>query len=165
MQTDPSSPEHHEIEVLITDPRLYDWGLPRYQTQGAAAIDLYASLETPLVLLPQAKAELVSTGMRVLIGNPAVVGLLAPRSGAGHKLGLVLGNLQGVIDSDYSGTLYVSAWNRSPPGTEPLTIQPGDRIAQMLFMPVLRPEFRFVNTFSQATERGAGGFGSTGGIG
>ncbi len=150
------------VEVKILDDRIRAWGLPRYQSAMAAAIDLFACVDAPLVLAPQSPAELVSSGMSVFIGDPLIAALIVPRSGLGHRSGLVIGNLVGVIDADYTGPVMISVWNRSAPGCDPIVIRPGDRIAQMLFVPVVRPQFELVSAFSRDTDRGAGGFGSTG---
>jgi dUTP pyrophosphatase len=150
------------IEVKIIDPRLNNWGLPNYQSAMAAAIDLYACIDQPLSLKAGDPAQLISAGIAIHMANPHMVALIAPRSGSGHKKGLVLGNSVGVIDADYSGTIFISAWNRSAPGTDPIVIEPGERIAQMIFVPILRPVFDTVENFSTDSERGAGGFGSTG---
>ena len=135
------------IDLRILDPRIAPT-LPAYATPGSAGLDLRACIDAPLVLQP-GQAELVPTGLAAL---------LLPRSGLGHKQGLVLGNLVGLIDSDYQGPLMVSAWNRGP---APVTIQPLDRIAQMLIVPVVQAAFRVVDDFA-ASARGEGGFGSTG---
>ena len=150
------------IEVKILDPRLHDWGLPRHQSDLAAAIDLHACLDAPAVLHPGAAPLLVSSGLAVHIADPGIAALVLPRSGLGHRKGLVLGNLVGLIDPDYTGPILVSAWNRSPPGSEPIVLNPGERFAQMLFVPILRPALRVVDSFSVETARGPGGFGSTG---
>lgn len=147
------------IELKVLDPRLREWGLPRYQSDMAAAIDLHACLDAPLELAPGAPASLVPAGFALHIADPAVAALILPRSGAGHRKGLVLGNLVGLIDPDYTGPILVSAWNR---GQDALTLLPGERFAQMVFVPVLRPGFAVVEQFTATTIRGAGGFGSTG---
>jgi dUTP pyrophosphatase len=152
----------NEIEVKVLDKRLHEWGLPRYQSDMAAAIDLHACIESPLELLPGAPAQLISAGFSVHMGHAHMTALIVPRSGLGHKKGLVMGNLVGVIDADYTGPLMVSAWNRAAPGTPPVLIQPGERIAQMMFVPILRPSFKVVEAFSRSSVRGEGGFGSTG---
>ena len=152
------------FELQIHDPRLYQWGLPTWQTPLAAGIDLHACLDQPLNLVSQAPAVLISTGFALLMNRPRVAALILPRSGLGHKKGLVLGNGVGCIDADYLNICYISAWNRNPPGSEPIVIEPGDRIAQMVFVPILRPSFTIVDQFSRQTERGLGGFGSTGGF-
>jgi dUTP pyrophosphatase len=151
-----------DIEVVVLDARLHDWGLPRYQSEMAAAIDLHACLDEPLSLPPGSPAQLIPAGLALHMADPHMAALIVPRSGLGHKKGLVVGNLVGVIDADYLGPIMVSAWNRNPPGTPPLVIAPGERIAQMLFVPILRPGFRVVEAFSRSTSRGQGGFGSTG---
>jgi dUTP pyrophosphatase len=115
-----------------------------------------------LLLLPQASPILISAGLAIHIADPNVAALILPRSGLGHNKGLVLGNLTGLLDSDYLGPVYISAWNRNAAGTAPIEINPGDRIAQMMFVPVVRPRFEVVVEFSGQSERGAGGFGSTG---
>lgn len=150
------------VKVKVLDQRLLDesvgWGLPAYGTPGSAGLDLRACIQEPLVLEPHSKSVLVSSGLSIYLEDPNYVGLLYPRSGSGHKLGIVLGNLTGVIDSDYQGPLMMSVWNRSE---ETVTIQPGDRIAQYIVTPVQRIELQVVESFDQ-TERGSGGFGSTG---
>lgn len=150
------------VEMKILDPRLEQWGLPRYQSEGAAAVDLHACLDVPLELLPGASPVLVSAGFALHMQTPTLAALVLPRSGLGHKKGLVLGNLVGLIDADYTGPILVSAWNRNAPGTEPILLQPGERFAQLMFVPVLRPDFTVVTAFSGVSLRGAGGFGSTG---
>ncbi len=149
------------IELKILDARLRDWGLPRYQTAMAAAIDLLACLDAPVELVPGSAPALISSGIAVHIGDPGLAALVLPRSGMGHK-GLVLGNLVGLIDADYTGPIMVSAWNRNAPGTAPIRLAPGDRFAQLVFVPIIRPEFAVVEEFTAVSERGAGGFGSTG---
>jgi len=151
-----------DIEVVVLDRRLHAWGLPRYQSEMAAAIDLHACLDEDLSLEPGAPAQLIPAGIAVHMNDAHMAALIVPRSGLGHKKGLVVGNLVGVIDADYLGPIMVSAWNRSAAGTAPITIVPGERIAQMLFVPILRPVFRVVEAFSRSTARGEGGFGSTG---
>jgi dUTP pyrophosphatase len=151
-----------DIEVVVLDRRLHEWGLPRYQSEMAAAIDLHACLDDVLCLEAGAAARLISAGIAVHLNDSHMAALIVPRSGLGHKKGLVVGNLVGVIDADYLGPIMVSAWNRSAIGSDPITIAPGERIAQMLFVPILRPGFRVVEAFSHSTARGEGGFGSTG---
>lgn len=151
-----------KIEVQILDARLRDWGLPRYQTDMAAGIDLHACIDAPVVLQPQAPAVLIPSGMAVLMNDPQMAALVLARSGLGHKKGLILGQSVGLIDADYTAQIFVSAWLRTPPGSEPFTIQPGDRIAQLVFVPIIRPELEFVDALSATTARGGGGFGSTG---
>lgn len=149
------------IEIRVLDERLREWGLPRYQSAQAAGVDLIACLKEPLRVLPQASAILVPTGIAMHMNSAAFFAMIVPRSGLGHKKGLVLGNGTGIIDADYMAEVFVSVWNRNPAG-EPIEIAPGERIAQMLFVPVLRPAFDVVDTFTQTSERGLGGFGSTG---
>jgi dUTP pyrophosphatase len=151
-----------EIEVVVLDRRLHDWGLPRYQSDMAAAIDLHACVHDTISLAAGAPAQLIPAGIAVHMADPHMAALIVPRSGLGHKKGLVVGNLVGVIDADYLGPIMVSAWNRNAPGSAAITIAPGERIAQMLFVPILRPDFRIVEMFSRSTARGEGGFGSTG---
>ena len=150
------------IELKILDPRLHEWGLPEYQTAMSAGIDLHACIDEPMQLQPQAPAVLIPSGIALLMNDPNMVAFLLARSGLGHKKGLILGQSVGTIDADYAAEIFISAWLRTPPGSEPLTIEPGDRIAQLVFLPILRPEFRVVEEFSATTERGLGGFGSTG---
>ncbi len=147
------------IELLVLDSRLQGWGLPRYQSEMAAAIDLHACLDAPLTLAPGSPPALVSAGFAIHIADPHVAALVLPRSGMGHKRGLVLGNLVGLIDPDYTGPILVSAWNR---GQEPVLLEPGERFAQLMFVPVVRPFLTQVEAFSAMSGRGAGGFGSTG---
>ncbi len=146
------------VEVRLLDPRLgKDFPLPEYATPGAAGMDLRACLYDNLTLQP-GQTELIPTGLAIHIGDPGLAAVILPRSGLGHKHGIVLGNLVGLIDSDYQGQLYVSCWNR---GAEPFTIAPGERIAQLVFVPVVRAELRIVDTFTPSA-RGEGGFGHTG---
>ncbi|MCP5273228.1 MAG: dUTP diphosphatase [Burkholderiaceae bacterium] len=144
------------IDLKILDPRLADV-LPAYATPGSAGLDLRAALDAPLVLAPGDSA-LIPTGLSIHIGDPGLAAMLLPRSGLGHKHGIVLGNLVGLIDSDYQGPLMVSCWNR---GREAFTVQPMERIAQMVIVPVVQAAFRVVESFG-ASQRGEGGFGSTG---
>lgn len=144
------------VDVRILDPRMAD-ALPAYATPGSAGLDLRACVDAPVVLEP-GQAELIPTGLSVHLGDPGLAAMLLPRSGLGHKQGIVLGNLVGLIDSDYQGPLMVSLWNR---GSAAVTIQPMDRIAQMVVVPVVQVAFRQVSQF-EATTRGEGGFGSTG---
>jgi dUTP pyrophosphatase len=150
------------IEIKVLDPRLSAWGLPSYQSEMAAGVDLYACSDAPVELAASAPAVLIPSGLAMHMREPGMAALIVPRSGLGHKKGLVLGNSVGVIDADYTGPVLISAWNRNPPGTPPIVIAPGERIAQMLFVPILRPNFEVVTEFSLSSERGAGGFGSTG---
>jgi len=150
------------IELLILDARLREWGLPDYQSPMAAAIDLHACVDTTLEIPAGSPALLIPTGFALHIADASIAALIAPRSGMGHKRGLVLGNGIGVLDADYTGQVMVSAWNRNAAGTPPIRIEPGERIAQLMFVPILRPTFSVVPAFTQDSERGAGGFGSTG---
>ncbi len=151
-----------EVEVRVLDPRLHAWGLPRFQTGMAATMDLHACLDAELVLAAGAAAVLVPVGFALHMADPGMAALVLPRSGLGHRKGLVLGNTAGLIDADYTGPLLVSAWNRNPPGGPAIAIAPGERFAQLLFVPVLRPRLVVVDAFTRASGRGAGGFGSTG---
>jgi dUTP pyrophosphatase len=147
-----------KIKVRILDPRIgKEFPLPQHATEGSAGMDLRACLDAPLTLAPGA-AELIPTGISIYVEDPNLAALLLPRSGLGHKSGIVLGNLVGLIDSDYQGPLMVSCWNR---GSAAFTINPGDRIAQMVLVPVVQAEFEVVEDFS-ASVRGHGGFGSSG---
>jgi dUTP pyrophosphatase len=150
-----------KIELKILDARLSGWGFPRYGSALAAGLDLHACLDGPLAVEAQA-AVLIPSGIAFRIGDPDWCGLVLPRSGLGHRAGLVLGNAVGLIDADYEGQVLISAWNRNPPGSTAITIRPGDRIAQLVFTRVVRPEFAIVSAFSQQGERHEGGFGSTG---
>jgi len=145
------------IDVKVLDPRLADQ-LPVYATPGSAGLDLRACLDQPLTLTANAW-HLVPTGVAIHLADPGYAALILPRSGLGHKHGIVLGNLVGLIDSDYQGQLMVSAWNRSD---VPFTIEPMERIAQLVIVPVVQARFNLVAEFGQASERGAGGYGSTG---
>jgi dUTP pyrophosphatase len=148
----------HNIQLKILDPRIgTDIPLPEYATAGSAGLDLRACIDAPLTLAP-GQTELVPTGIAIHIGDPGLAAVILPRSGLGHKHGIVLGNLVGLIDSDYQGQLFVSVWNRGP---TPFTIAIGERMAQLVFVPVVQAHFEVVDAF-QATDRGVGGFGSTG---
>ena len=148
----------HEIDLKILDPRLGStWPMPDYATPGSAGIDLRACLDEPLTLAG-GETELVPTGMAIHIADPALAAVILPRSGLGHKHGIVLGNLVGLIDSDYQGQVYVSCWNRS---TQGFTIEPGERLAQLVFVPVVQARFRVVESFEES-RRGSGGFGHSG---
>ena len=149
------------VELKVLDERVRAWGLPRYHSEMAAAVDLFACLDAPLVLAPQAAAQLVPAGIAIHIAEPGLAAIIVPRSGLGHK-GLVLGNLVGVLDADYTGPVMISVWNRNAPDAPPIVIEPGDRIAQLMFVPVVRPAFEVVDEFTALSLRGAGGFGSTG---
>ena len=145
-----------QIDVKVLDSRLAD-NLPAYATPGSAGLDLRACLSEPLTLQPNAW-QLIPTGIAIHLANPAYAALILPRSGLGHKHGIVLGNLVGLIDSDYQGQLMVSAWNRSPVA---FTIEPMERIAQLVIVPVVQAQFNVVTEFP-ASQRGEGGYGSTG---
>lgn len=146
-----------KLDVKVLDPRIAAQ-MPEYATPGSAGLDLRACLDAPLTLAPNAW-QLVPTGLAIHLANPAYAALILPRSGLGHKHGIVLGNLVGLIDSDYQGQLMVSAWNRSDVA---FTIEPMERIAQLVIVPVVQAQFNLVTEFSASTERGAGGYGSTG---
>lgn len=145
-----------QIDVKVLDPRMADQ-LPAYATSGSAGLDLRACLDAPLTLAPNAW-QLVPTGLAIHLADPGYAAMILPRSGLGHKHGIVLGNLVGLIDSDYQGPLMVSCWNR---GNTAFTVQPMERIAQLVIVPVVQAKFRQVESF-EASHRGEGGFGSTG---
>jgi dUTP pyrophosphatase len=148
-----------KVEFKIIDPRLgNEIPLPHYATEGSAGMDLRACIEQPVTLHP-GQTELIGTGIAIWLKDPSFVGIVVPRSGLGYKHGIVLGNLMGVIDSDYQGEIKVPLWNRS---NKPYTVEVGERIAQYMVMPVLHPELTQVEVFSDASARGEGGFGSTG---
>lgn len=166
-----------QIEVMHLDPRLTNgtFNTPAYQTPGSAAIDLIACIDEPMEISAGSKAQLIPTGMAINIKDPNVAAMILPRSSTGHKRGLVLGNSVGLIDSDYQGQLFVSAWNRNSStknmgssvvaegyANSRIVIEPGERIAQLVFVPVIQVEQKVVESFSETTERGEGGFGSTG---
>ena len=144
------------IALKVLDPRMAD-ALPAYATPGSAGLDLRACLDAPLVVQP-GQTTLVPTGIAIHIGNPGLAAMILPRSGLGHKHGIVLGNLVGLIDSDYQGPLMVSCWNRSQ---IPFTVQPMERLAQLVIVPVVQARFERVDEFD-VSDRGEGGFGSTG---
>ena len=147
-----------KLQLKVLDPRIgNEFPLPAYATDGSAGMDLRAMLDAPLDLAP-GKTELIPTGIAIHIGDPDLAAVILPRSGLGHKHGIVLGNLVGLIDSDYQGQLFVSCWNR---GQETFRVEVGERIAQLMLMPVVRAEFEVVESFDQS-ERGAGGFGHSG---
>jgi dUTP pyrophosphatase len=147
-----------KIQLKILDPRLGDeFPMPHYASGGAAGMDMRACVDGPLEISP-GETQLIPTGMAIHIEEPGLAAMLLPRSGLGHKHGIVLGNLVGLIDSDYQGQVFISCWNR---GSESFTVQPGERIAQMVIIPVVHADFEVVEEFT-ATERGAGGFGHTG---
>ena len=146
------------LEVRILDPRVgREFPMPEYATAGSAGLDLRACIDAPLALEPGA-ATLIPTGLAIHLGDPGLAAVLLPRSGLGHKHGVVLGNLVGLIDSDYQGQLMVSCWNR---GQSPYTVAPGERIAQMVVVPVVQVDLEIVDDFVES-RRGAGGFGSSG---
>ena len=146
------------IQLKILDPRIgTEYDLPDYATDGSAGIDMRACLDAPLPVEP-GDTHLLPTGIAIHIDDPAVAAVLLPRSGLGHKHGIVLGNLVGLIDADYQGQVFVSCWNR---GRQSFTIQPGERIAQMVFVPIVRAHFEMVESF-QESARGPGGFGHSG---
>ncbi|MGJ3257945.1 MAG: dUTP diphosphatase [Alcanivorax sp.] len=147
-----------KLQYRVLDTRLGDTiPLPHYATDGSAGLDLRAMVKEPLTLEP-GQTELLPTGMAIHISNPGYAGMILPRSGLGHKHGIVLGNLVGLIDSDYQGELMVSCWNR---GNQPFTVEPGERIAQLVIVPVMQVQLEQVETFTN-TERGSGGFGHSG---
>jgi dUTP pyrophosphatase len=145
-----------DIDVRLLDPRLAD-RLPAYATPGSAGLDLRACIDEPVVLQP-GEARLLPTGLAIHVADPNLAAMILPRSGLGHKHGIVLGNLVGLIDSDYQGPLMVSCWNR---GQAPFTVEPFERIAQLVIVPVVQASFRVVDSF-EASARADGGFGSTG---
>ena len=146
------------IQLKILDARIGgEYPLPEYATDGSAGIDIRACLDEPLEVRP-GDTHLLPSGIAIHIGDPALAAVLLPRSGLGHKHGIVLGNLVGLIDADYQGQVFVSCWNRS---RQSFTIQPGERIAQMVFIPIVRAHFEVVESFQEST-RGAGGFGRSG---
>ena len=148
----------HKLQLKILDPRVgKEIPLPSYGTDGSAGLDLRAVLDAPLTLEP-GQTELIKTGLAIYIEDPGLAATILPRSGLGHKHGIVLGNLVGLIDSDYQGELMISCWNR---GQTSFTIESGDRIAQLVLVPVIQASFDIVDEFEH-TDRGAGGFGSTG---
>jgi len=146
------------LQVKLLDPRFGDtWPLPAYATEHSAGLDLRAALETALTLQP-GDAALIPRGIAIHIADPNLAAVVLPRSGLGHRHGIVLGNGTGLIDADYQGPLLISAWNR---GREPFTLQPGDRIAQLVVLPIARVSLQVVDTFTDSA-RGTGGFGHTG---
>ncbi|MCE2572645.1 dUTP diphosphatase [Motilimonas eburnea] len=147
-----------QIELKILDPRIgTTWPLPDYATPGSAGMDLRACIDHAITLAP-GETQLLATGMAIHINDASLAATILPRSGLGHKHGIVLGNLVGLIDSDYQGQLMVSCWNR---GQSEFTIEPGERIAQLVFVPVVQAQFEIVNEFA-SSERGEGGFGHSG---
>ncbi len=156
--TQAKSATRHPLKVRILDPRIgRDFPLPSYATAGSAGLDLRACIDADLLLEP-GNAQLIPTGLAIYVEDPGLAAVILPRSGLGHKHGVVLGNLVGLIDSDYQGHLMVSCWNR---GREPFTVRPGERIAQLVVVPVVQVELEVVEDFS-ATSRGGGGFGHSG---
>ena len=148
----------HTLELKILDPRFgAEWALPEYATVASAGLDLRAALDQPMTLAA-GETALVPSGLAIHLGDPGLCAMVLPRSGLGHKHGIVLGNGTGLIDADYQGPLMISLWNR---GREAFTMQPGDRVAQLVVMPIVRATLRVVEEF-EASERGAGGFGHTG---
>ena len=145
-----------KLDVKILDPRMRDQ-LPQYATAGSAGLDLRACIDAPLTLAP-GQTELVPTGIAIHLEDPGLAAVILPRSGLGHKHGIVLGNLVGLIDSDYQGQIFVSTWNR---GNAPFVLNPLERLAQLVVVPVVQVELNIVDDFAQSS-RGAGGFGSTG---
>jgi dUTP pyrophosphatase len=149
---------HRRIQLKVLDPRVgKEFPVPGHATEGSAGVDLRACIDAPMEIGP-GETELIPTGMAIHIEDPGLAAMILPRSGMGHKHGIVLGNLVGLIDSDYQGQLYVSCWNR---GSERFTLEPGVRMAQMVIVPVMQVDFDVVDEFD-ASERGAGGFGHTG---
>lgn len=149
---------HHALQIRLLDPRFGDeWPLPAYATEASAGLDLRAALDGPLELAP-GDAALVPSGLAIHLADPHLCAVILPRSGLGHRHGIVLGNGTGLIDADYQGPLLVSTWNR---GRDPFTIAPGDRIAQLVVLPIVRASLQVVDTFEQSA-RGEGGFGHTG---
>lgn len=154
----PALPQLHLLDVKLLDPRFgAQWPLPEYATAASAGLDLRAALDAPLELAP-GDAALVPSGLAIHVADPGLCAVILPRSGLGHRHGIVLGNGTGLIDADYQGPLQISVWNR---GREPFTLQPGDRIAQLVLLPVVRAQLRVVDNFVESA-RGEGGFGHTG---
>ncbi len=146
------------VSLKVLDPKIgREIPLPKRSTDGSAGVDLRACLDTPLTLSP-GETELIHTGIAIHIEDPELAAMILPRSGLGHKHGIVLGNLVGLIDSDYQGELLISCWNR---GSQPFRIEPGERIAQLVIVPVVQADFEVVESFAESS-RGAGGFGHTG---
>jgi len=152
------TPASHVLEVKLLDPRFGDnWPMPAYATDASAGLDLRAALDAPLTLQP-GDTSLIPSGLAIHLADPALCALVLPRSGLGHRHGIVLGNGTGLIDADYQGPLLISTWNR---GREAFTIEPGDRIAQLVIVPIVRATLQVVDTFEESA-RGSGGFGHTG---
>ena len=149
---------HHTLQIRTLDPRYSsEWPLPAYATEASAGLDLRAALDEPLALQP-GEAALIPSGLAIHVADPGLCAVVLPRSGLGHKHGIVLGNGTGLIDADYQGPLMISAWNR---GQQAYVIEPGERIAQLVLLPIVRASLEVVDTFAQSA-RGAGGFGHTG---
>ena len=146
-----------KVQIKIVNPKIVEENLPQYATQGAAGLDLRACIDEPLLIRAR-ETVLIPTGLAIYIEDPSLAAVILPRSGLGHKKGIVLGNGLGLIDSDYQGEIFISCWNRSE---LEFTIQPDDRIAQMVFIPVVQVQFERVDSFQESL-RGQGGFGSTG---
>lgn len=156
--TSSGASSRRRLQIRVLDARIgRDYPLPQYATEGSAGVDLRACIDAPLELKP-GDTQLIPSGIAIYLQDPGYAAIVLPRSGLGHKHGIVLGNLVGLIDSDYQGQIFVSCWNR---GQSAFTIQPGERVAQLVVVPVAQVEFDVVNEFA-ATERGAGGFGSSG---
>ena len=151
-----NSPDMKKLDVKIINPRMREQ-LPQYATAGSAGLDLRACLDQPLTLLP-GQTELIPTGIAIHLDDPGLAAVILPRSGLGHKHGIVLGNLVGLIDSDYQGQIFISTWNR---GNAPFVVNPMERLAQLVVVPVVQVALNIVDDFAAST-RGAGGFGSTG---
>lgn len=154
--------KNHQIEIKILDKRLREWGVPKYHTPQSAGVDLRACIEREITLLPHSEAVLIPTGFALNMDSNNICAMIVSRSGLGHKNGLIVGQGVGTIDADYLAELFVSICLRGKRGSQPFTIKPGDRIAQLVFLPIVRPTFRDVQEFSNQSERGEGGFGSTG---
>jgi len=149
------------VEIKILDAKINEWGLPNYATSGSSGLDLRACIDEPIPLWPE-QTILIPTGISIHIKDKGLAAILLPKSGLGHKHGIVLGNLVGLIDSDYQGQVYVSCWNRNASGNHgPFEIKPGDWIAQMAFVKMPQVQFKLVSEFTKS-ERGEGGFGSSG---
>jgi dUTP pyrophosphatase len=149
----------HTVQLKVLDERVWNSNfIPLYETLGSAGMDLHANIDSDMILNP-GEVKLIPTGIAMSIDNNSICATILPRSGLGHNVGLVLGNLVGLIDSDYQGEIKISAWNRS---SDPITISKGQRIAQLVFLPVINVDFDFVESFKSNTVRGSGGFGSTG---
>jgi len=149
------------VQIKVIDEQIREFGFPQYATSGSAGLDLRACIPKPVTLYP-GETQLIPTGIAIHMEDDSLAATLLPRSGLGHKYGIVLGNLVGLIDSDYQGEIFISCWNRSTGGSSPpFTVSPGDRIAQMVFLPVVKVDFEEVAEFTEST-RGEDGLGSTG---